>query len=81
MRPETPKPLTREEHMEMGRELKQARTKLTELAALVAEVYGPHNHATFMFQKIVEDLDTLSGDMQAQAAEDLRGQPVEGFYT
>ena len=65
----------------MGRELKQARIKLNELAALVAEVYGPQNHAAFTFQKIIDALDSLSEDMQAQAAEDLRGQAVEGFYT
>ncbi|MGO9228986.1 MAG: hypothetical protein ACLQKA_07230 [Bryobacteraceae bacterium] len=81
MRPQQPQPLTREEHLELGRELKQARVKLRELAALVAEVYGPQNHAAFTFQKIIEALDTLSEDMQVQAAEDLRGQPVEGLYT
>jgi arginine deiminase len=81
MRPERPQPLTREEHLELGRELKQARIKLNELAALVAEVYGPQNHAAFTFQKIIDALDSLSEDMQAQAAEDLRGQAVEGFYT
>ncbi|MGA3260910.1 MAG: hypothetical protein ABSE35_18665 [Bryobacteraceae bacterium] len=81
MRPERQQPLTREEHLELGRELKQARIKLNELAALVVEVYGPQNHAAFTFQKIVEALDTLSEDMQVQAAEDLRGQPVEAFYT
>ncbi len=80
MRPEQPQPLTREEHLELGRELKQARVKLSELASLVVEVYGPQNHAAFTFQKIVEALDTLSEDMQVQAAEDLRGQPVEGLY-
>jgi hypothetical protein len=46
----------------------------------VVEVYGPQNHAAFTFQKIVEALDSLSEDMQAQAAEDLRGETVEGFY-
>lgn len=81
MRSERPSPLTREEHLELSRELKQARIKLNELAALVVEVYGPQNHAAFTFQTIVEALDSLSGDMQAQAAVDLRGQPVEGIYT
>jgi len=81
MRPEQPQPLTREEHLELGRELKQARVKLSELASLVVEVYGPQNHAAFTFQKIVEALDTLSQDMQVQAGEDLRGQPVDGLYT
>ncbi|HEY1221246.1 MAG: hypothetical protein ABSE42_04650 [Bryobacteraceae bacterium] len=81
MRTERPQPLTRDEHLELGRELKQARTKLNELATLVVEVYGPQNHAAFTFQKIIEALDTLSEDMQAQAAEDLRGEPVEGLYT
>jgi hypothetical protein len=81
MRQERPQPLTREEHLELGRELKQARIKLNELATLVTEVYGPQNQAAFTFQKIIEALDSLGEDMQAQAAEDLRGEPVEGFYT
>jgi hypothetical protein len=81
MRQERQQPLTRDEHLELGRELRQARIKLNELAALVVEVYGPQNQAAFTFQKIVDSLETLSEDMQAQAAEDLRGQPVEGIYT
>lgn len=80
MRPEQPQPLTREEHVELGRELAQARTKLRQLAALVVEVYGQRNHAAFTFQKLVEQLDTLTEDMRVQAAEDLRGQPVDGIY-
>jgi len=81
MRPERPQPLTRDEHMELGRELRQARIKLNELAALVVEVYGPQNQSAFTFQKIIEALDMLSEDMQAQAAEDLRGQRADGIYT
>jgi hypothetical protein len=80
MRPERPQPLTREEHIELGRELKHARTRLRELAALVVDVYGPQNHAAFTFQKIIESLDTLTEDMQVQAAEDLRGHSVDGLY-
>jgi hypothetical protein len=67
--------------MELGRELRQARIKLNELAALVVEVYGPQNQSAFTFQKIIEALDMLSEDMQAQAAEDLRGQRADGIYT
>ena len=81
MRPDRPQPLTRDEHAELGRELKQTRVKLSELAALVTEVYGTQNHAAFTFRKILDALDTLSEGMQAQADEDLRGEPVERFYT
>lgn len=81
MRPETPQPLTRDEHLELGRELKKARIKLHELAALVVDVYGSQHQAALTFQKAIGALDTLSEDLQAQAAEDLRGQRVEGFYT
>jgi len=81
MRPQTPQPLTRDEHLELGRELKKARIKLQELAALVVDVYGPQHQAVVTFQQIVGALDTLSAEMQAQAADDLRGQRVEGFYT
>ena len=81
MRPQTPQPLTRDEHLELGRELKKARIKLQELAALVVDVYGPQHQAVLTFQKVIDALDTLSGDLQTQAADDLRGQRVEGFYT
>jgi hypothetical protein len=81
MRPDRPQPLTRDEHVELGRELKQTRVKLNELAALVTEVYGPQSHAAFTFRKILDALDRLSEDMQAQVAQDLRGERVEGFYT
>ncbi|MGB9456140.1 MAG: hypothetical protein WCB12_08865 [Bryobacteraceae bacterium] len=81
MRTGSPQPLTREEHLELGRELKKARVRLKELAAMVVDVYGPQNHAALAFQKIVESLETLSGDLQAQAAEDLRVEPAEEFYT
>ncbi len=80
MRTERPQHLTREEHLELGRELKMTRVRLKELAALVADVYGPQSQAAVTFQKIVEALETLSGDLQAQAAEDLREQQAEEFY-
>ena len=81
MRPSQSQPFTREEHLELARELRQARIKLRELASLVVEVYGPQNHASLAFWKITEALDALSEIMQAQAAEDLRGQSVDGIYT
>jgi len=81
MRPEQLQPLTREEHIELGRELKKTRVRLDELAVLVAEVYGAQNHAVLAFEKIVEALEELSKRMQAQAAEDLRPNRAEPFYT
>ena len=81
MRQERPQPLTRDEHLELGRELKQTRIKLSQLAALVTEVYGPNSQAGFTFQKILDELDRLSDHLQAQAAEDLRGERVDEFYT
>jgi hypothetical protein len=81
MRLETPLPLTLEEHREMGREIKAASARLREFAALVEGVYGPQNQAAFTFHRIVESMDRLCGDLQAQAAADLPGFNVEGFYT
>jgi len=80
MRPDRPQPLTRDEHVELGRELKETRVKLGELAALVTQIYGPQCHAAFTFQRILEAFDTLAGDMQAQADEDLRGEPLDRLY-
>jgi len=81
MRPEQPQPLTREEHREMGLELKQARVRMRELATVVEEVYGQQSQAAYAFQRVLEAMETLSQEMQAQAAEDLRGQRVDGLYT
>jgi hypothetical protein len=80
MRPQTPLPLTLEEHDELGRELRQTRLRMRELCALVTGVYGPQNRAAFSFQKATEVLDHLCNDLQAQAAEDLPGQTVDHLY-
>jgi hypothetical protein len=80
MRPQMPVPLTLEEHMELGRELRQTRARLHELSLVVTDVYGPRNQAAFTFQKLAEAMDRLCGDLEAQAAEDLPGQSVAGLY-
>ena len=81
MRPDTPQPLTRDEHLELGRELKKTRVRLLELASLVTNVYGEQSQTASTFQKLIQTLDTLTVDLQAQASEDLHGQRVAGFYT
>jgi hypothetical protein len=80
MRPQTPLPLTLDEHTELSEELRQTRVRMRELCALVVGVYGPQNRAGFAFEKAIEALDRLSGDLQTQAAEDLPGQALDGLY-
>ena len=70
-----------EEHDELGRELRQTRLRMRELSRLVAGVYGPQNRAAFTFQKTTEYLDYMCGELQAQAADDLPGQKVDGLYS
>ena len=80
MRLQTPVPLTLEEHRELGRELHAANARLQELCKVVVSVYGPNNHASFTFLKVADNLNRLCHDLQAQAAQDLPGYSVDGFY-
>jgi hypothetical protein len=80
VRPETPIPLTLEEHRQLGKELREANARLQELCKMVVGVYGPHTQASFTFIKMAEQLDRLCLDMQSQAVVDLPGFPVDGFY-
>ena len=80
MRPQTPLPLTMEEHTELGRELLLTRARIRELCELVVGVYGPQNRAAFSFQKASDALDRLCVDLQAQAVEDLPDYKLDGLY-
>ncbi|MGO9893000.1 MAG: hypothetical protein ACLPX8_02145 [Bryobacteraceae bacterium] len=73
-------PLTRDEHYELGRELRAVSARMRELCGLVVSVYGPNNQSAFQFQKATEILDRLRGDLQAQAGADLPGFDVHGYY-
>jgi len=66
MQPDTPLPLTLEEHRELARELRLSNTRMRELCQLVVSVYGPNNQAAFTFQKAAEAVDRLCNDMQAR---------------
>ncbi len=80
MRTEAPSPLTADEHRELGREIKATAARLQELQKLVDSVYGPNNQSSFSFRRTVESLERLQNDLQAQAAADLPGFLVDGFY-
>ena len=80
MRPGNPIPLTLEEHRELGSEVRIARERMRQLCDLVVGVYGPNNQAAFTFLKVVEALDRLGKDMQAQASQDLPGYPTDRLY-
>jgi hypothetical protein len=80
MHPETPLPLTLEEHRELARELRSHNARLRALCQMVVSVYGPNNHAAFTFQRAAEAVDRLCNDMQAQAAQDYPGYPISSLY-
>ena len=80
MRPQTPVPLTLEEHRELGAEMRAVNARLQELCKVVVSVYGPHTQAAFTFQKAADQVHRLCQDLQAQAARDLPGYPIDGFY-
>jgi hypothetical protein len=54
--------------------------RLQELCKVVVSVYGPHNTAAFNFIKAAEQISRLCQDLQAQAARDLPGYPIDGLY-
>jgi hypothetical protein len=81
MRPQTPVPLTLEEHRELGAEMRALNQRLQDLCKMVLHVYGPSAQASFAFVKAAEQVYQLCQDLQVQAARDLPGQSVEGFYT
>jgi len=80
MRPETLGPLTFGEHQELSLELANAFSKLSELLAIVTEIYGPNNQAAFTFVKTVESLERLRHDMRAQAGQDCPGHETAHLY-
>jgi len=80
MRPETPAPLTLQEHRELARELRAANARMGELSKMMLSVYGPNNQAAFTFQKVADSLDRLCQDMRAQAILDCPGFPVDDLY-
>lgn len=73
MRPQTPVPLTWEEHTELSQELRRTRSRLHQLAEMIGSVYGSQARAAFAFQKVNEELDRLCIELDAQAAADLPG--------
>jgi hypothetical protein len=80
MRSQTPVPLTLEELRELGAEMRAVNTRLQELCKVVVSVYGPHTKAAFTFLKVADNLHRLCQDLQTQAARDLPGYPIDGFY-
>ena len=80
MRPQSPVPLTLEEHRELGAEMRAVNARMQELCKVVVSVYGPHNTAAFTFIKAAEQIGRLCQDLQAQAARDLPGYPIVGLY-
>ena len=76
-----PGPLTLEEHRELAAEMRSVNARLHELCKVVVGVYGPNTQAAFSFMKASEQVERLCQDLQAQAAKDLPGYPVDGLYS
>lgn len=80
MRPQTPVPLTLEEHRELGAEMRAVNARLQALSEMVVSIYGPNAQAAFTFKKVAEQMQRLCDDLQAQAAHDLPGYSLDGMY-
>jgi hypothetical protein len=80
MHPQSPAPLTLEEHRELGAEMRMVNTRLRELCKVVVSVYGPNARAAFTFMKAAEQVNRLCQDLQSQAARDLPGYSTDGLY-
>ena len=73
-------PLTYEEHEEFGRELQKTKARLIQLASVVGGIYGPHSRSTFSFQKLIDAIERVCLDMEAQAEVDCPGLKAGRFY-
>jgi hypothetical protein len=80
MHPETPNPLTLEEHRELGREMRATNARLRELCHLVAGIYGPQNRAAFSALQATAAMERLCQDLQTQITVDYPGFGTEKFY-
>jgi hypothetical protein len=60
--------------------MRAVNARMQELCKVVVSVYGPHNTAAFTFLKAAEHISRLCHDLQAQAAKDLPGYPIDGMY-
>jgi hypothetical protein len=60
--------------------MRTVNARLQELCKVVVSVYGPNTQAAFTFLKAAEQVNRLCHDLQAQAAKDLPGYPIDGLY-
>ena len=70
MTPETPLPLSSEEHRELAEELRDATERLQPLCDLIVSVYGRESRAAASFLKAIEALERLQAELAAQARYD-----------
>jgi hypothetical protein len=73
-------PLTIEEHLELGRELRIADARLRELCELVTVIYGAESRVAFLFRKAAESVSRVRQEMQTQAALDVPGEAGDQIY-
>jgi hypothetical protein len=60
--------------------MKATAQRLRILCALVVDVYGPANRASFSFLKAMEAMERLEQDLATQALHDLPGYPSNDIY-
>jgi hypothetical protein len=73
-------PLTFEEHRELGQEILKARARLLHLSSVVRGVYGAQSRVAFQYAKMLEALDRVCLEMQAQAELDCPGLNASSLY-
>jgi hypothetical protein len=69
-----------EEHRELGAEMRAMNARMQALCQMVVSIYGPNTQPAFTFLKAAEQMNRLCLDLQAQAAKDLPGYPIDGLY-
>jgi hypothetical protein len=80
MRQDTLNPLSFEEHREFGLEIQKTRARLQHLSGMVGGIYGPQSRSTFAFRKLMEAMERIAAEMQAQAEHDCPGLHAGDFY-
>jgi hypothetical protein len=74
------KPLTLEEHRELGDEILKTRARLMSHTNLMVSVYGPHSRAAASFEETRAAMEKLCSELQNQAEHDCPGLNAASFY-
>ena len=72
--------LNRDEHAELGDELRKTSARLRQLCGLVVGVYGAQSLPALRFVRTIDAIERLRAEMEVQAAQDLQRYVEKNLY-